>query len=137
MNMRYLIKELRENTGLTQKAFADLYDIPVSTLRKWEQGEASPAEYVLNLIARTLPSTNLSLRKIKSVDGKVFYYDEVKKVVSDACGNTVHIQVELDGVKEQNLALYLQELFEEFESIRERFCRDCEFDKKEDIIWKR
>ncbi len=135
--MRYLIKELRENTGLTQKAFADLYDIPLSTLRKWEQGEASPAEYVLNLIARTLPSTNLSLRRIESADGQVFYYDEVKKTIADSCGNTVHIQVELAGVKEQNLALYIQELFEEFESIRERFYRDCEFDKKEDIIWRR
>ena len=60
--MYFDIKELRESTGLTQKAFAEMYGIPISTLRKWEQGEASPAAYVVNLLARTLPSTNSSLQ---------------------------------------------------------------------------
>ena len=39
------IKELRDSTGMTQKEFASKYGIPISTLRKWEQGESSPAPY--------------------------------------------------------------------------------------------
>ena len=49
------IKELRDSTGMTQKEFASRYGIPISTLRKWEQGESSPAPYVAALLARTLP----------------------------------------------------------------------------------
>ena len=132
-----MIKELRDMTGMTQKAFADLYGIPLSTLRKWEQGEASPAPYVLKLIARTLPSTQTSLQKIQGNNDNVYYYDNNKQTVADAKGNTIMIQENLEGVKKQNLALYLQELFEAFYEIQDKFDRDCRFDKEDDIIWTR
>ena len=135
--MEYMIKELRDMTGMTQKAFADLYGIPLSTLRKWEQGEASPAPYVLKLIARTLPSTQTSLQKIQGNNDNVYYYDNNKQTVADAKGNTIMIQENLEGVKKQNLALYLQELFEAFYEIQDKFDRDCRFDKEDDIIWTR
>jgi len=45
------IKELRNKTGMSQREFAAQYGIPLSTLRKWEQGEAKPATYVVNLIS--------------------------------------------------------------------------------------
>ena len=91
--MYYDIRELRESTGMTQKAFAEMYGIPVSTLRKWEQGEASPAPYVVNLLARTLPCTEASLQKITGRDGSIYYYDKVRKYVSDMKGNSILIQV--------------------------------------------
>ena len=31
------IKELRSQTGLSQSKFATIFDIPVSTLKDWEQ----------------------------------------------------------------------------------------------------
>ena len=133
--MYFDIKELRESTGLTQKAFAEMYGIPISTLRKWEQGEASPAAYVVNLLARTLPSTNSSLQKITGRDGVSYYYDKNQKLISDMRGNKIFIQEDLDGVKEQNLALYLKDLFDSFYEIQEKFNRDCKYDKEEDIIW--
>ena len=77
--MYYVIKELRESTGLTQKKFAAMYGIPLSTLRKWEQGEASPAPYVVNLIARTLPATDSGLKKIAGKDGTVFITIKIKR----------------------------------------------------------
>ena len=43
------------------------------------------------------------------------------------------IQEELSGVKEQNLSIYLQELFESFYEIQEKFNKDCKYDKEEDI----
>lgn len=47
------------------------------------------------------------------------------------------MQENLDGVKEQNLRLYLQELFEDFYEIQEKFNRDCRYDKEDDILWTR
>lgn len=105
--MLYLIKELRNSTGMTQKAFASQYGIPLSTLRKWEQGEASPPPYVVQLIARTLPGTNHSLKKLTALDGRTYYYDSNKRSLSDVQGNTVLIEEDLDGVNEQNLQIYI------------------------------
>ena len=121
------IKELRDSTGMTQKEFASRYGIPISTLRKWEQGESSPAPYVAALLARTLPDTEFSLKRIKTRDGKTYYYNPVKKEVSDVKGNRITIQ--------QNLALYLEDLFEGFYRLQDKFDRDCRYDKEEDILW--
>jgi transcriptional regulator with XRE-family HTH domain len=129
------IKELRDSTGMTQKEFASRYGIPISTLRKWEQGESSPAPYVAALLARTLPDTESSLKRIKTRGGKTYYYNPVKKEVSDVKGNRITIQEELEGVKEQNLALYLEDLFEGFYRLQDKFNRDCRYDKEEDILW--
>lgn len=80
--MTYVIRELRDSTGLTQKEFANMYGIPLSTLRKWEQGESSPAPYVLNLLARTLPSIQDTLWKINGSNGIIYYYDKNKSCLS-------------------------------------------------------
>ena len=88
--MRYDIKELRESTGMTQIAFSEAYGIPVSTLRKWEQKEAAPAPYVINLLARALPITDASLKKIQ---GKMKRY--IIMIMSEGlyqiCGETEFI----------------------------------------------
>lgn len=133
--MSFDIKELRESTGLSQKAFAAMYGIPVSTLRKWEQQEASPAPYVVQLLAKALPAADPSLRKITGRDGVSYYYNENQRSVSDMRGNTILIQEDLEGVKEQNLAIYLKDLFDHFYEIQARFDRDCKYDKEEDILW--
>ena len=135
--MTYVIRELRDSTGLTQKDFADMYGIPLSTLRKWEQGESAPAPYVLNLLARTLPSTQDTLWKIFGTDGIVYYYDKNKRTVTDMRGNVITVQEDLKEIKEQNRILYLHELFEGFYAIQEKFNRDCKFDKEDDILWTR
>lgn len=133
--MLFDIKELRESTGMTQKSFAQAYGIPLSTLRKWEQKEASPAPYVVNLLARALPKNDMAFQKIAEKNGTIYYYDEKQKLVSDMRGNKVYIEEDLKGVKKQNLALYLEELFRDFYAIQEKFNRDCRYDKKEDILW--
>lgn len=135
--MEYMIRELRDAAGMTQKAFAEMYGIPLSTLRKWEQGEASPAPYVLRLLAGTLPCTDKSLQRIDGLKGTVYYYDKYKNTVSDAKGNVIKIQENLNDVKPQNLSIYLQDLFEDFYEIQEKFNRDCRYDKEDDIIWSR
>ena len=129
------VRELRDSTGLTQAAFAKMFDIPVSTLRKWEQYEATPPKYVVKLIARTLPAADGSLECIKSKDGERYYFDRTGGVVMDRLGTRIPIHDDLEGVKRQNLPLYLKDLFEAYYDARDKFERDCRFDRQEDIIW--
>lgn len=135
--MNYSIKDLRLKTGLTQNEFAKRFSIPISTLRKWEQGEASPAPYLVRMIAEGLPALNLDNLVIHGRNGKDYYYDETKSKVYDEIGNEILISEKLDTVKKENLPIYLEDLFEEFYRIQEKFNRDCRFDGKEDIIWTR
>lgn len=129
------IKEIREATRLSQRDFAKMYKIPLSTLRNWEQGTNSPAPYIIDLLAKTLPSINSSLKVIKGKNGCLFYYDKNQNCVLDVQGNKIFVQENLEEIKEQNLVLYIEDLFESFYAIQEKFNRDCKFDKEEDILW--
>lgn len=133
--MSLTIRELRDSTGMSQSEFAKHYSIPVSTLRKWEQGEARPAPYIVQMIAKSLPSVESALKKITARDGSIYYYDEAQCALMDKDGNKIYLGENLDGVKEQNLGVYLKEFFEEFYRILNKLNRDLEYDKKEDIIW--
>ena len=45
-----LIKTLRAQTGLSQSDFAEQYNIPVGTIRDWEQGRRKCPEYMIELL---------------------------------------------------------------------------------------
>lgn len=133
--MSVIIKELRDSTGLSQKQFADHFEIPVSTLRKWEQGEAKPAHYVEKMLAMLLPALRKNMTKIISPDGTVFFFDKNSNTLFDSEGNSIHVGSDITKVKPENLPLYVSDLFESFHAIINKFDRDCEYDTKEDIIW--
>lgn len=44
------IKVLRESTGLTQRAFAELLGIPKRSIENWESEVSRPPEYLIRLI---------------------------------------------------------------------------------------
>ena len=48
------VRELRLQTGLSQSKFAQLFDIPVPTLKDWEQGRRNPPAYVINMMKTIL-----------------------------------------------------------------------------------
>ena len=48
------IRNLRLQTGLSQSKFARIFDIPVSTLKDWEQERRNPPAYVVNMIRTIL-----------------------------------------------------------------------------------
>lgn len=133
--MSLSIKEMRMKTGLSQAKFAETFNIPVSTLRKWEQGDSSPSGYVIDLIARAIPSLNSSLEEISGRNNAIYYYDRNKKQLIDNKGNAIMVKEDLEGVKRQNLRLYVSDLFESFYEIQSKFERDCYYDKKDDIVW--
>lgn len=47
MNIKQTLRQLRQGTGLTQKAFAEHFSIPVSTYEQWEMEIRKPPEYVV------------------------------------------------------------------------------------------
>lgn len=48
------IKELRNQTGLSQSQFAKYFNIPVGTIHNWEQKISSPPQYVVEMIEKIL-----------------------------------------------------------------------------------
>lgn len=133
--MSITIKEIRNSTGLTQRAFSEKFEIPLSTLRKWEQGETKPAPYIIKMLSQLLPLSEEYAETITTTDGTKYYYDSNANEIIDSKGNAIHIIVSLKGVKRENLPLYVKDMFDSYYEIISRFEKDCEFDKKEEIIW--
>lgn len=52
-----LIREMRAKTGLTQREFGDMFNIPVNNIQKWEQGINKPTEYTLKMMIRIMNMT--------------------------------------------------------------------------------
>lgn len=48
------VKELRMQTGLSQSKFAKMFDVPVATLKDWEQERRTPPAYVINMMRTIL-----------------------------------------------------------------------------------
>lgn len=48
------VRELRIQTGLSQSKFAMMFDIPVATLKDWEQERRNPPSYVVNMMSTIL-----------------------------------------------------------------------------------
>lgn len=48
------IKEMRSETGMTQKEFAEYFDIPIDSIQNWETKRRKPPTYVPGLIRRLL-----------------------------------------------------------------------------------
>ena len=57
------INELRAQTGMSQSQFADYFNIPLSSLKKWEQGQRQCPIYLVELI-------EYKLRKEKLIQDK-------------------------------------------------------------------
>lgn len=48
------VKKLRAQTGLSQRAFSDYFNIPFRTLQDWEQGRRTPPDYVVSMMERII-----------------------------------------------------------------------------------
>lgn len=47
-------KELRTQSGMTQKAFSEYFGIPKRTIENWERGENKCPQYLMDLMAYKL-----------------------------------------------------------------------------------
>ena len=62
MNSSIRLKEIRETTGLSQKAFAEYLRIPVRTYEQWEAGKRNPPSYLVDLIEYKIRAEYISQR---------------------------------------------------------------------------
>jgi len=46
-----VIREIRDSTGLSRKAFSEKTGIPLRTMEDWEAGRRKPPEYVTKFMA--------------------------------------------------------------------------------------
>lgn len=92
-----MLQEARKQANLTQKQFADKYQIPIRTLQSWENQERTPPEYVLNALLRCLTVDYATkLKKIPTeegkkyaltyVDGSLLSNDDLKFALDEAHG---------------------------------------------------
>lgn len=69
VKMRTLIREVREDAGLSQVKLAKRANVPLSTLANWEQGRRAPNDlYKLKKLANVLRVPVDDLIDWKSVD---------------------------------------------------------------------
>lgn len=130
------IKELRISTNLTQKAFADKYEIPLSTLRKWEQGESRTPRYIIRYIEQSLPFNKDNYEITLGNNNNTYYIDKKNKKIGDSFGNWISFSEDIDGVIKENVILYIENLFNSYYEIVKKFDKDLFFDKKEKILWR-
>ena len=62
------IKKLRIMTRMTQKAFADYFNIPVRTLQDWEAEKRTPPPYVAELIKYKIEKERLGMLRLVEKD---------------------------------------------------------------------
>lgn len=129
------IKEIRHSVKLTQKEFADKFDIPLSTLKKWEQGETSPAPYLIKMIESSLPTSNKNIITYIGRDNEPYYIDKDNKKIGDKYGNWVSFKEEIDGVIESNIPFYAAKFFRQFYQITDTLNEDLYYDKIEKVHW--
>lgn len=48
------IKNLREKSGMSQKQFADYFEISIRTIQSWEQNLRTPPDYVVIMMEKIL-----------------------------------------------------------------------------------
>lgn len=59
MDSQELITKIRKETGMTQKAFAEYFKIPLRTYEQWERGKRRIPGYLLRLMVYKLKTEQL------------------------------------------------------------------------------
>lgn len=62
------IRQIRENLGLSQQVFCDVYGVSLSALKNWEQGRRTPdlsAQLLLRLISNSPAMVAREMKKLR------------------------------------------------------------------------
>ena len=85
--MKYSIKTVRENIGLTQEQVSMLTGVPVKTLRNWEQEIRTPSEWTLDLIIDRLLRIKIEEQLKIDDESGILSYLTIKEKVSEVAKN--------------------------------------------------
>lgn len=133
--MENIMKKLRKSTNKSQSEFASTYNIPLSTLKKWEQNESKPAPYVLSLLTSAIDKEK-TLVEISNIE-HTYYFDPITKTVYNKNGDSIKLGYDILKVKKNNLLIFLEDIFNEYQYIKKEFIIRCTADRKENIEWRK
>lgn len=71
MEPAVVLKNLRQETGLSQAKFAAKFDIPLSTYEHWEMGTRRPPDYVIALLQVAVRNTKYSKEWFEEVVSEI------------------------------------------------------------------
>ena len=74
-------KELRAASGMTQKAFAEYFEIPKRTVENWETERNKCPEYLLNLMEYKLKRSKEKMSIWKYIS--VIEFNEIVRIISN------------------------------------------------------
>ena len=83
------VKELREQSRMTQAEFSKYLNIPIRTIQEWEQGRRTPPVYVVELIKYKIEKERLGMLRLVEKDHgkeKVLmegYLDDIVQYLKD------------------------------------------------------
>lgn len=105
------IKELVESTGMTQKAFAEHFDIPIRTIQNWIGGQRQCPEYVRNMIEKILENEKF----------EVVFTENTKKCLEQMvpCARSMYSEIDFDirtpeDIVKYALAIVMEEIAREY-----------------------
>lgn len=133
MDTNDLVREYRKKLKLSQSEFAKRFNVPISTLRKWEQKEVKPSKYFIEMIKKE--TSNNDLITIEA-DDEVFIYNTETMIVTDSKGTNIKLPYDISTLKKENLVIILSELYEEYYRSMKRFVSLCELNKKGTGKWR-
>lgn len=123
------IRTLRLSTGMTQKAFAEYFKIPVRTIEDWEAGKRKPPVYVVELIEYKIKKEELTVKKSIEIINKakeIMNGVYVQNIPEIKIGDIVKLGDLWDGLGETPTESYSCQISEtdwvnyEFETIEEK-----------------
>lgn len=84
------IKKLRIRTRMTQREFAEYFNIPKRTIENWESGKRTPPPYVVELIEYKIRKEKLGMLRLVEKDhgeSKVLVEGTLEELVQHLQGN--------------------------------------------------
>ena len=134
MDTNDLIRDYRKKLKLSQSEFSKRFNVPISTLRKWEQKEVKPSRYFIEMIKKETSNNNLI--RIEG-DDEVFVYNPETMIVTDSKRTNIKLPYDISTLRKDNLAIILSELYEDHYKSMKRFISLCELNKKGTGKWRR
>lgn len=115
--IKLTIKEIRTKASMTQKEFAEYFNIPHRTIQNWETGHRNPPDYVVELVKYKAEKERLGMLKLIEKD-----HGEVKILAEGTLEEVVNYLKEneniVNWVQDEDPGIELPELGE-IETLRE------------------
>lgn len=130
----YLVN-YRKEKKLSQDQFSKIYQIPVSTLRKWEQKESKPSKYFIRMLMNEDKNTK---QCIKFSNGKERYiYDYINNIIYDKLNTGIKLHYDVRKISKDRVFIMLEQLFRDYYTMIGKFDIQCVIDKEQKGKWHR